>query len=101
MPTQSSPTTLMTYSISSMYRRIFGSGIQIPISIFANLGYRFYANHLHEYYNCDWITGFYPPKINSILTIYHYFIDKFHNAEKFNLDDESLFLEFKLKLLNG
>ena len=38
---------------------------------------------------------------NSFLNIYHYFIEKFHNAEKFNLDDESLFLEFKLKLLNG
>ena len=56
-----------TYSISSMYQRIFGSGIQIPISIFANLGYRFYANHLHEYYNCDWITGFYPPKKKTIM----------------------------------
>ena len=57
-----------TYSISSMYKRIFGSGIQIPISIFANLGYRFYANHLHEYYNCDWITGFYPPKKKTIMS---------------------------------
>ena len=38
---------------------------------------------------------------NSFLYIYHYFIDKFHNADQFNLDDESLFLEFKLRLLNG
>ena len=35
------------------------------------------------------------------LNIYHNFIDKIHNTEKFNLDEESLFLEFKYKLLNG
>ena len=32
---------------------------------------------------------------------YHNFINKIYNAEKFNLDEESLFLEFKSKLLNG
>ena len=50
-----------TYSFSGMWKRILGSGIQIPISILANMGYRFYANHLHSHYNCDWITGFKPP----------------------------------------
>jgi len=38
---------------------------------------------------------------NSLLNFYHDFLDKIHNTEKFNLDEESLFLEFKLKLLNG
>ena len=38
---------------------------------------------------------------SSFLNIYHNFIDKIHNTEKFNLDEESLFLEFKYKLLNG
>ena len=38
---------------------------------------------------------------NSLLNIYHNFIDKIYNVEKFNLDEESLFLEFKAKLLNG
>ena len=38
---------------------------------------------------------------NSLLIFYHNFINKVHNTEKFNLDDESLFLEFKSKLLNG
>ena len=28
------------------------------------------------------------------------FINKIHNMEKFNLDEESLFLEFKAKLIN-
>ena len=40
-------------------------------------------------------------KKNSLLTFYHNFIDKIHNTSKFNLDEESLFLEFKSKLLNG
>ena len=38
---------------------------------------------------------------NSFLELYHNFLYKIHNTEKYNLDDESLFLEFKLKLLNG
>ena len=38
---------------------------------------------------------------NSILNFYHNFINKINNTEKFNLDEESLFLEFKSKLLNG
>ena len=37
----------------------------------------------------------------SLLYIYHLFLDKINNTEKFNLDEESLFLEFKMKLLNG
>ena len=37
----------------------------------------------------------------SLLNFYHNFIYKIHNTEKFNLDEESLFLEFKSKLLNG
>ena len=38
---------------------------------------------------------------NSLLKFYHSFINKIHNTDKFNLDEESLFLEFKSKLLNG
>ena len=36
-----------------------------------------------------------------LLNFYYEFITKIHNTEKFNLDEESLFLEFKQKLLNG
>ena len=36
---------------------------------------------------------------NSLLTLYYQFIQKIKNTEKFNLDEESLFLEFKSKLL--
>jgi radical SAM superfamily enzyme YgiQ (UPF0313 family) len=42
------------YSARSMARRLLGSRIQIPVWVIANLGYRFYANHLHDFYNCDW-----------------------------------------------
>ena len=37
---------------------------------------------------------------NSLLSFYHTFINKINNTEKFNLDEESLFLEFKSRLLN-
>ena len=37
----------------------------------------------------------------SILDFYHNFINKIYNTEIFNLDEESLFLEFKTKMHNG
>ncbi len=46
-----------TYSIKRMVRRFLGSHIQVPVWWVANLGYRFYANHLKDFYNCDWILG--------------------------------------------
>jgi radical SAM superfamily enzyme YgiQ (UPF0313 family) len=51
------------YSAPSMVRRFLGSRIQAPVWWIANLGYRFYAHHLHSFYNCDWITGqLQPPR---------------------------------------
>ena len=38
---------------------------------------------------------------NSLLNFYHKFINRIHNTKTFNLDEETLFLEFKSKLLNG
>ncbi len=38
---------------------------------------------------------------NNILIVYNYFLKKIENVSKFNLDDESLFMEFKSKVLNG
>ena len=38
---------------------------------------------------------------SSLLKFYHKFINKINNTERFNLDEESLFLEFRSKLLNG
>jgi len=45
------------YRWRSIAKRIAGSRTQIPISIIANLGYRYYAHHLHDFYNCDWYVG--------------------------------------------
>jgi len=46
-----------TYSARSLARRFLGSRIQASTWWLANLGYRFYAHHLHDFYNCDWIVG--------------------------------------------
>lgn len=46
-----------TYKASNIARRLAKSRIQIPVAVAANLGYRFYANNLHRYYNCDWFIG--------------------------------------------
>ncbi len=35
------------------------------------------------------------------MNYYNYFINKFNELKKFNLDEESLFIEFKDKILNG
>lgn len=45
------------YSRRNILRRLSKSRLQLPLSISANWGYRFYANHLHTHYNCDWFTG--------------------------------------------
>lgn len=44
-----------TYSYGGMARRILGSRVQVPLSVAANLGYRYYAWHLDKFYTCDWI----------------------------------------------
>jgi radical SAM superfamily enzyme YgiQ (UPF0313 family) len=43
-----------TYSYASIGKRLFGSRTHLPIAIPANIGYRFYANHLDSFYTCDW-----------------------------------------------
>jgi hypothetical protein len=46
-----------TYSYPSILKRLSGSRTRLPIAIPANLGYRFYANHLDTFYTCDWFIG--------------------------------------------
>jgi radical SAM superfamily enzyme YgiQ (UPF0313 family) len=46
------------YSYRHIFKRISGSRIQIPVSILANFGYRFYAYNLKRFYNCDWKLGY-------------------------------------------
>ncbi len=45
------------YRYRSIARRLLGSRVQTHIAIVSNMGYRFYAHHLHNFYNCDWIVG--------------------------------------------
>jgi radical SAM superfamily enzyme YgiQ (UPF0313 family) len=46
-----------TYSYASIWSRLSGSRTRLSIAIPANYGYRFYANHLDTFYNCDWFMG--------------------------------------------
>ncbi|MFY0545189.1 B12-binding domain-containing radical SAM protein [Brevibacillus sp. H7] len=41
------------YSYPSIMKRVLGSGIQIPLQITTNIGYRFYAYNLHRFYTCN------------------------------------------------
>lgn len=43
-----------TYSYSSICKRLCGSRTLPSVSVPANFGYRFYANHLDTFYTCDW-----------------------------------------------
>jgi radical SAM superfamily enzyme YgiQ (UPF0313 family) len=45
------------YSLRSIARRIWRSPAPWPVRLGTNLGYRFYAHRLHQFYNCDWILG--------------------------------------------
>jgi radical SAM superfamily enzyme YgiQ (UPF0313 family) len=42
------------YRWRSIARRLYRAGNLRPLGISANLGYRYYAHHLHSHYNCDW-----------------------------------------------
>lgn len=45
------------YSYGSIARRLSGNPSALPVNILANMGYRYYAHHLNDTYNCDWIIG--------------------------------------------
>lgn len=44
------------YRWSSIGKRLWKAGNIRPLAVSANLGYRFYAHHLHQFYTCDWQT---------------------------------------------
>ena len=48
------------YSYQSIWRRVRSSPAPWPVRLGTNLGYRFYANNLSRFYNCDWIIGRVP-----------------------------------------
>jgi radical SAM superfamily enzyme YgiQ (UPF0313 family) len=41
------------YRYSSIAKRLWNAGNFRSLVLSVNLGYRFYAHHLHDYYNCD------------------------------------------------
>ena len=42
------------YGYASITRRLWRARNFRPLALTANLGYRFYAHHLREFYTCDW-----------------------------------------------
>jgi radical SAM superfamily enzyme YgiQ (UPF0313 family) len=46
------------YGYGAIARRLAKARIDLPLAIAANLGYRYYAYHLHSHYNCDWPIAF-------------------------------------------
>ena len=46
-----------SYSVRSILARLPHSPAPWGVRLATNLGYRFYANHLSRFYNCDWIIG--------------------------------------------
>ncbi|MDR1935559.1 MAG: B12-binding domain-containing radical SAM protein [Candidatus Accumulibacter sp.] len=42
------------YRFSAIARRLWRARNFQPLALTANLGYRFYAHHLHAFYTCDW-----------------------------------------------
>lgn len=45
------------YSLPSIARRLWRSRTHTGLAVAANMGYRFYARRLHQFYNCDWYIG--------------------------------------------
>jgi radical SAM superfamily enzyme YgiQ (UPF0313 family) len=43
------------YSVRSIWSRLRRSPAPLHVKLGTNLGYRFYAHRLHNFYNCDWI----------------------------------------------
>jgi radical SAM superfamily enzyme YgiQ (UPF0313 family) len=49
------------YRYSAIARRLWKARAFQPLTIAANLGYRFYAHNLHRFYTCDWHLSPLPP----------------------------------------
>ncbi|HDU8646525.1 B12-binding domain-containing radical SAM protein [Morganella morganii] len=53
------------YRYRSIAKRLWQARNFKPLALTANLGYRFYAHHLHQYYTCDWPVEHRPAKSGS------------------------------------
>ncbi len=45
------------YRCGAILKRVWGTPSMSGVGIGANLGYRFYAHHLKQFYTCDWFIG--------------------------------------------
>jgi radical SAM superfamily enzyme YgiQ (UPF0313 family) len=52
----------LAYSYRSIAARLLHSPAPWPVRLLTNFGYRFYAQNLGRFYNCDWILGFDPSR---------------------------------------
>lgn len=43
-----------TYSYKNIAKRLYRARNFQPLALTSNIGYRYYANNLDKYYNCDW-----------------------------------------------
>ncbi|WP_435954726.1 B12-binding domain-containing radical SAM protein [Dryocola sp. BD626] len=50
------------YRYSSIAKRLWQAKNFRPLALTANLGYRFYAHHLHQFYTCDWPIEYAPTR---------------------------------------
>jgi Fe-S oxidoreductase len=58
------------YRWSAISRRLWKARRMTPLAISANIGYRFYAHHLHQFYNCDWyIDASLPNPLSEVQTM--------------------------------
>ena len=85
---------LKNYTLNNLLNFLIDNGLYKKNKIGKNLIINFIELFLlKEYKICN--------TKKSLLRFYHAYIKKIYNTEKYNLDEESLFLEFKSKLLNG
>lgn len=52
------------YRYGSIAKRLWNAKNFKPLALTANLGYRFYAHHLHQFYTCDWPIEHAPVRSN-------------------------------------
>ncbi len=84
---------LLEYDLKKLLKLFIENGYYKKNIVIKNMMINFIGNFfLKEYRLTD--------AKYSLLNFYHNFLSKIDNVEKFNLDEESLFLEFKSKLLH-
>jgi radical SAM superfamily enzyme YgiQ (UPF0313 family) len=55
------------YAHSAIAKRLWKAKNFNPMGLAVNMGYRFYAHHLHQFYTCDWPLQALPPLTKSLI----------------------------------